>query len=127
MSKLLLKMLLLPPDLLQAHAKGYVDLASELGARYWCALQSRWLLYGISALMLTLALMLGGTGLLIWSALPLTDAPHAWVLVALPLTCLLVSGLCWARARRLRLHPVLRDLQTQIQLDMLALRQGPPT
>ena len=124
MLKLLLKMLLLPPDLLQAHAKGYADLASELGARYLCALQSRWLMYGVSALMLTLALVLGGTAVLIWSALPLTDAPHAWVLVALPLTCLLVSGVCWVRARRLCLHPVWQDLQAQIQLDILALQQG---
>ena len=94
MVRLLLKMLLVPPDLLKSHAQGYVDLASEVGARYLCTLKNRWVMYALSLLTLMLALIFGGMALLLWSALPLVDAPYGWVLLALPSACLLLSGLC---------------------------------
>ncbi len=123
MLPLLLKMLLLPPDLLKSHAQGYVDLASEVGARYLCTLKNRWVLYGLSVLALLLALIFGGVALLLWSAFPLRDAPHAWVLLALPMVCLLLSGLCWWWARAQRLQPLLQEIQAQISLDLQAIRQ----
>ncbi len=123
MVRLLLKMLLLPPDLLKSHAQGYVDLASEVGARYLCALKNRWVMYALSVLTLMLALIFGGIALLLWSALPLVDAPYAWVLLALPSACLLLSGLCWWWARNQRLQPLLQDIQAQIALDLQAIRQ----
>ena len=36
----LLKLLLLPPQLLQSHAQAYADLANELTARYLCTLKT---------------------------------------------------------------------------------------
>ena len=65
MMRLLLKMLLLPPDLLKSHAQGYVDLASEVGARYLCTLKNRWVMYALSVLTLLLALIFGGMALLL--------------------------------------------------------------
>lgn len=123
MVRLLLKMLLLPPDLLKSHAQGYVDLASEVGARYLCTLKNRWVMYALSLLTLMLALIFGGMALLLWSALPLVDAPYGWVLLALPSACLLLSGLCWWWARNQRLQPLLQDIQAQIALDLQAIRQ----
>jgi hypothetical protein len=123
MFRLLLKMLLLPPDLLKSHAQGYVDLASEVGVRYLCTLKNRWVMYALSVLTLLLALIFGGVALLLWSTFPLTDAPHAWVLLALPVACLLLSGLCWWWARSQRLQPLLKDIQAQIALDIQAIRQ----
>ncbi len=123
MVRLLLKMLLVPPDLLKSHAQGYVDLASEVGARYLCTLKNRWVMYALSLLTLMLALIFGGMALLLWSALPLVDAPYGWVLLALPSACLLLSGLCWWWARSLRLQPLLQDIQAQIALDLQAIRQ----
>eukprot|EP01030_Chromulinospumella_sphaerica_P006242 gene6242-6102_t len=75
---LLLKLLVLPPELLKVHAQGYADLASQAWADHLCALKNRWVMYALSALNLLLALILGGVALLLWSALPLNDAPHAW-------------------------------------------------
>ncbi len=75
MMRLLLKNLLLPPHLLKSHAQGYVDLASEVGARYLCTLKNRWVMYALSVLTLLLALIFGGVALLLWSAFPLHDAP----------------------------------------------------
>lgn len=118
----LLKLLLLPPQLLQSHAQAYADLASELTARYLCTLKNRWVMYGLSALAMLLALIFGGVALMLWSALPLQNAAHAWLLVALPVSSLVVSLLCWWRARSLHLQPILREIQTQIQLDLQALQ-----
>jgi hypothetical protein len=125
MLRLLLKMLLLPPDLLRSHAQGYVDLASEVSARYLCTLKNRWVMYGLSVLALLLALIFGGVALLIWSAFSLHDAPHVWVLLALPAAFLTLSALCWWWARTQRLQPLLQDIQAQIALDIQAIRQVP--
>ncbi len=123
MLRLLLKMLVLPPVLLKSHAQAYADLASEVGARYLCTLKNRWVMYALSALTLLLALIFGGVALLLWSAFALHDAPHAWVLLALPVASLFLSGLCWWWARTQRLQPLLQDIQAQIALDLLAIRQ----
>jgi uncharacterized membrane protein YqjE len=123
MLRLLLKVLLLPPHLLKSHAQGYVDLVSEVSARYVCALKNRWLMYGLSVLAMLLALIFGGVALLLWSAWPQQASPHVWVLPALPGACLLLSVICWWWARRLRLQPLLEDIQAQIALDLQAIRQ----
>lgn len=124
MFKLLFKLLVLPPELLKVHAQGYADLASQAWADHLCALKNRWVMYSLSALNLLLALILGGVALLLWSALPLNDAPHAWVLLALPLILLGLSGLCWAWARSLHVRPLMDDIKCQIQLDLLAIQQA---
>jgi hypothetical protein len=123
MLRLLLKMLLLSPDLLRTHALGYVDLANEASVRYLGTLKTRWVMYVLSVLTLLLALIFGGVALLLWGTLPLSDAPHPWVLLALPVTCGVLSGLCWCLARTQRLQPLLKDIQAQIALDLQAIRQ----
>lgn len=120
----LLKLLLLPPELLKSHAQAYADLANELMARYLCTLKNRWVMYGLSALAMLLALIFGGVALMLWAALPLQNATHAWVLLALPAISLVVSALFWWWARSLHLQPILREIQTQIQLDIQALQQA---
>jgi hypothetical protein len=120
----LLKLLLLPPDLLKSHAQAYADLASELSARYLCTLKNRWVMYSLSALTLLLALFFGGVALLLSSVFPLQDAPRPWVLLALPVSTLVISVLCWWWARSMRLQPILSDIQTQIQLDIQAIQQA---
>jgi hypothetical protein len=124
MLKLLLKLLVLPPELLKMHAQGYADLASQTWAEHLCTLKNRWALYALSGLCLVLALGLGGVALLLWSALPSIDARHAWVLPVLPMALLVVAALLWAWARRLRTRPFLRDIQTQLELDFLAIQQA---
>ena len=127
MSTLLLKLLLLPPDLLRSHAQGYADLAREVGASYLCTLKNRCLLYVLSALACFLGLTLGGVALLLCGAFPLQDAPYFWILPALPLGLFLLSVLCWWWARSLRLEPILSSFQAQIRLDILAIQQAQAT
>lgn len=124
MFRLLLKLLLLPPEWLQVHAQGYADLAGQAWAQHLCTLKNRWLLYALSALSLGLGLGLAGVALLLWSALPQIDPGHAWVLVALPLGCWLVSAGLWVWARRLRTRSGLHELRDQIRLDILMLQKA---
>jgi hypothetical protein len=46
------------------------------------------------------------------------------MLPALPLGLFFLSLLCWWRARSLRLEPLLKSFQAQIDLDILAIQQA---
>lgn len=122
MLKLLLKMMLLPPELIKSHAQGYVDLASEVGSRYLCTLKNRWVMFVLSALTLMLALIFGGVALMLWSTATQLDASQAAVLWGLPSSFLVISALLGWRAKSLRLPSLLQDLQSQLQLDLEVIR-----
>jgi hypothetical protein len=122
MLKLLLKMMLLPPELIKSHAQGYVDLASEVGSRYLCTLKNRWVMFALSALTLMLALIFGGMALMLWSTATQLDASQAAVLWGLPSSFLVISALLGWRAKSLRLPSLLQDIQSQLQLDLEVIR-----
>jgi len=122
MLKLLLKMMLLPPELIKSHAQGYVDLASEVGSRYLCTLKNRWVMFALSALTLMLALIFGGVALMLWSTATQLDASQAAVLWGLPSSFLVISALLGWRAKSLRLPSLLQDIQSQLQLDLEVIR-----
>lgn len=122
MLKLLLKMMLLPPELIKSHAQGYVDLASEVGSRYLCTLKNRWLMFALSALTMMLALIFGGMALMLWSTATRLDASQAAVLWGLPSSFLVISALLGWRAKSLRLPSLLEDIQSQLQLDLEVIR-----
>jgi hypothetical protein len=122
MLKLLLKMMLLPPELIKSHAQGYVDLASEVGSRYLCTLKNRWVMFVLSALTMMLALIFGGVALMLWSTATQLNASQAAVLWGLPSSFLVISLLLGWRAKSLRLPSLLQDIQSQLQLDLEVIR-----
>jgi hypothetical protein len=122
MLKLLLKMMLLPPELIKSHAQGYVDLASEVGSRYLCTLKNRWVMFALSALTMVLALIFGGVALMLWSTATQLNASQAAVLWGLPSSFLVISALLGWRAKSLRLPSLLQDIQSQMQLDLEVIR-----
>ena len=122
MLKLLLKMMLLPPELIKSHAQGYVDLASEVGSRYLCTLKNRWVMFALSALTMVLALIFGGVALMLWSTASQLDTSQAAVLWGLPSSFLVISALLGWRAKSLRLPSLLQDIQSQLQLDFEVIR-----
>jgi hypothetical protein len=122
MLKLLLKMMLLPPELIKSHAQGYVDLASEVGSRYLCTLKNRWVMFALSALTMLLALIFAGVALMLWSTATQLEASQAAVLWGLPSTFLVISALLGWRAKSLRLPSLLQDIQSQLQLDLEVIR-----
>ena len=122
MLKLLLKMMLLPPELIKSHAQGYVDLASEVGLRYLCTLKNRWVMFALSALTMLLALIFGGVALMLWSTATQLGASQAAVLWGLPSSFLVISVLLGWCAKSLRLPSVWQDIQSQLQLDLEVIR-----
>jgi hypothetical protein len=122
MLKLLLKMMLLPPELIKSHAQGYVDLASEVGSRYLCTLKNRWVMFVLSALTMMLALIFGGVALMLWSTATQLDASQAAVLWGLPSSFLVISVLLGWGAKSMRLPSLLQDIQSQLQLDLEVIR-----
>jgi hypothetical protein len=122
MLKLLLKMMLLPPELIKSHAQGYVDLASEVGSRYLCTLKNKWVMFALSALTMVLALIFGGVALMLWSTASQLDTSQAAVLWGLPSSFLVISALLGWRAKSLRLPSLLQDIQSQLQLDLEVIR-----
>lgn len=127
MLKLLLKLLVLPPELLNEHARGYADLAGQAWADQMCTLKNRWVIYSLSALTLLLALIFAGVALLLWSAMPQIDSRFAWVLPILPLTLLILSAIFWVWARSLRTRSFLDRIKEQIQLDVLMIQEAQTT
>ena len=99
MLKLLIKLLVLPPELLREHARGYADLASQAWQQQLRALQLRWALYALAWVCAVLGLGLGSVSCLLWAALPGFSERHVWVMWALPLTWMGGSGVCFAWAR----------------------------
>ena len=108
MLKLLLKILVLQPELLHEHAQGYADLATRAWTHNLRTLKYRWTMYAISALTLFLSLILGGVALMLWCTLPTVEMRNTWI---------------WAYARNLRKTPLLDKIKEQVQLDILALRK----
>lgn len=122
MLKLLLKMMLLPPELIKSHAQGYVDLASEVGSRYLHTLKNRWVMFAMSALTMVLALIFAGVALMLWSTATQLQASQVAVLWGLPSSFLVISALLGWRAKNMRLPSLLQDIQSQLQLDLEVIR-----
>jgi hypothetical protein len=119
----LIKLLVLPPELLRGHARAYADLAHQSWQEHVLTLKYRWLMYALAAVCLLLALVLGGVALLLWSALPVLREGWVGVMWALPLALVVCSVVCAVWAQRLRSRPLLADLKEQLQLDLQAIRQ----
>jgi len=124
MSRLLLKLLLLPPELLQMHVHGYADLASEEWARQLCIWKTRWLIQALCIASGLLGIFLAGVSLLLWAALPVVDARSAWVMWVVPGAFGALSLACGVWARQIKRPRAFDKLKEQIELDMLALRQS---
>ena len=122
MSRLLLKLLLLPPDLLKMHVNGYADLAAEEWARYLCVLKTRWLLYAIGTASCVLGVFLAGVSLLLWSALTVVDAHSVWIMWCVPSVLGLLALVCLVWAKRIKMSRHFGKLKAQVELDIQGLR-----
>lgn len=124
MSLIWLKVLLLPPDLLKTHAKGYADLASQELHQHWRQWQQRGLLLALCVCSGLLALGLGAVAVLLWAALPALNSERWWVLLVLPLAFALLSICLALWAKQLQTRQLFPKLQNQLQLDTLSLQHS---
>ena len=124
MLKVLFKLIVMQPQLLLTHAQNYGDLLLEAWQQALARWKYRLLLYLLSATSLVLGLASGTGALMLWAALPVLNTNNAWVLVLLPVTLLAISALLYQAAQRCQLAAIFDEVQSQLELDMLAICQA---
>ncbi len=125
MLRVLLKLVVMQPQLLLTHIQNYAELVSEGVQHAVTAWKWRLFLYALAAACLALGLASSAVALLLWAALPVLNTEHAWVLVALPVLLLMAGAACFLGAKRHASDPVFEDIQQQLKLDMLTICQSP--
>ena len=125
MLKLLIKFIVQHPVVLLTHAQNYADLAMVAFGRYVHVLRVRRTLYLISSVCLGLALLTGSMSALLWAAMPTLNAQTSWVLIALPVVWLVLSGVFFLFGKRQSHHHVFDGIHAQIEMDLLATVQEP--
>ena len=124
MFKVLVKLIVMQPQLLLTHVQNYGGLLMEGWQQAVASWKARLLMYCLSAVSLLLGVACAAGALMLWAALPVLHPENSWVLVALPLVFLLASVLLYRAAQRCRLHALFDDVQAQLALDMLVIGQA---
>jgi len=124
MFNVLFKLIVMQPEVLLTHVKNYADLALEELQHAFAAWRWRVMLYAVSVVLLGLGVLCGLGSVLLWAALPVLHASTAWVLLALPLTLLILGLLFGIAAQRRKLPQLFEGIQEQLDLDMLAICQA---
>ena len=110
------------PSLLLEHADAYTDLASAELDELVMRVKLRAMVATAAAVMVVLALFLGGTAGLLVAAIPLQDMPKPWLLWAIPLLVLLVgASLAWV-ARSMEKATPFATLRQQMAQDLATLK-----
>jgi hypothetical protein len=120
----LLKLCVLEPQLLMAHAKSYSDLMMEALQQALATWKLRVLMFALAFACLCFSALIGLISVLLWAALPVLNEQSAWVLVMLPVALMLLSWFFYALAQSFKLEPVFNDIQEQLHLDLLAICQA---
>lgn len=123
MLNVFLKLIITQPRLLLTHAENYGDLVMEVLQRASMQWQHRLFLYALSLGFFVFGLACAAVSLLLFSALPVLDAQSAWILPALPTLLLVISAILYLVAKRSTVEPLWQDIQEQLALDMLSLRE----
>jgi hypothetical protein len=124
MLSVLLKLIVMQPEVLLTHAKNYADLAVEELQHAFAVWRLRVLLYAVSLVLLGLGVVCGLISLLLWGALPVLHPENAWVLLALPILLLLAGAVVGLAAQHRKKTPLFAGIQEQLDLDMLTICQG---
>lgn len=112
------------PQLLADHAQAYGELmASEVGA-VSNALVRRAVLGVLGALLLAVALVLGGVALMLQAALPAGAMGAPWVLLVVPLVPLAAGAVCLVVARMGALRNPFDKIWWQVKADIALFREA---
>lgn len=110
------------PTLFTEHADAYADLALAEWQDVTAQLKSRALIWGVTAVLGLVGLMLLGTSLLLWAVVPPASMPMPWLLWVVPAVPLVGAGVCaWIAATR-RDAPAFETLRAQWAQDMATLK-----
>ena len=118
------------PQLLLDHAAAWADLLGAECRPAVAARVQRLLLLALAALLLAVALVLGGTALMLWALVPAQPGlpAHAWaVLVTTPGAALLAAAACAVAARLRGDGGAAGRLLQQAQADWTLVRTPGPS
>ncbi len=112
------------PQLLAAHAQAYGDLvAAEVGAAS-NALARRAVLGISGVIMLVVAIVLGGVGLMLRAVIPVNVMAAPWVLVVVPLVPVVAGIACLVAARLWILRNPFDKVWWQLKADVAMFREA---
>lgn len=121
MLRMVLKLMVMQPQLLLTHANNYKAFLFENLENTWGVIKSLLVLYLLSTLLLGLSLISAIGSILLWAALPILNHQNAWLLYVLPVALLLLSILFYVCAKSYKVQSVFNAIEEQIKLDMLSL------
>ena len=119
----LIRLLASKPHLVATHLGGYLELASAQAQDAASSLKSRVIWSAGAVVGICTGALLGGVALLVLAAVPLSDMPAPWLLLAAPLTPLLAGAGCWWQALRRPSGLSLTPLREQFAADAALLAE----
>lgn len=120
----LFKLVATRPELLADHLAGYGQLVAVQASEAAAQLRIRALLLGGAVVGGAVGLGLGGIALLLAAAIPVSQMPMPWLLVALPLLPLLVAAVCVVMLMRRPEAWSLQPLREQLAADAALLAEA---
>lgn len=112
------------PELVAEHLGAYAQLLGAETAETAALLRRRLRWQVLGGLSLALGLILGGTALLLWAALPLAAMPHPWVLAAVPAVPLALAAYSAWKLSTLPWSCSFALLRQQMAQDQALLREA---
>lgn len=123
MLRVLFKLIALHPERVLTHLSNYSDFMAQefqqamVTWRVWLCLHAMsWACFGLS-------LVSAVGALLLWAALPVLSADHAWMMLALPVVLAGAGLFLQALAKRCKAASFFVNIQEQLKLDMLVICQ----
>lgn len=111
------------PQLLVDHAAAYAELAGAELSWASARIRRQAALAVATTLLLGLALVLGGTAMLLYASLPIDTMPAPWALWAVPLAPAVIAALCALGMRLGEPAQAFEKLKLQARADLALWRE----
>lgn len=119
----LLRLIRTEPQLAADQVEAYARLiGAELGSTV-TALKRRLVLQALGWGCIAVAMMFGGSALMLWAALPHETMPLPWLLLLVPLVPAAVGAIALAVTRSPPVASAAQVIREQVALDLAALRE----
>ncbi len=119
----LLRLAATRPHLIGDHVEAYADLIGSEAKRAGAAWSRRIAFYAVAGILLLVGLILAGTALMLWAALPASGYQAPWVLVAVPVVVLIAAVAFFFVAQNSPVESAFDTVKKQIDADMAVLRE----
>jgi hypothetical protein len=120
----MLKMLATRPELMAEHFGAYAELAAAEASEAAALWRGRLLWAVATGGFVLLALMFGGTALLLLGALPREAMPAPWLLALVPLLALVLAAACFITLRSRPAAAPFAQLRQQVEVDAALLAEA---